>query len=93
MKPENHDPRFLQARGEVRALRGLYQHLATYALVVGALLAVNLVGSPSRLWIFWVALGWGIALAAHALRVIAFKRIFGHAWEERQIARRLNAEP
>ena len=48
------------------ALRG---HVTTYLLVVGGLLALNLVTSPGYLWVGWVAFGWGLGLASHAAGV------------------------
>ena len=46
-----------------------YKHLAAYALVNIALLALNLATSPGTLWFYWPLLGWGVAVAAHAARV------------------------
>ncbi|ODS03694.1 hypothetical protein AUC71_08260 [Methyloceanibacter marginalis] len=47
--------------------RVLLIHLAAYALVVAICAGINLWLSPGRLWFVWVALGWGIGIAAHAL--------------------------
>jgi len=47
--------------------RVLLLHLAAYALVVAICAGISLWLSPGRLWFVWVALGWGIGLAAHAL--------------------------
>jgi hypothetical protein len=44
-------------------------HLLTYLLVVGGLTALNLLTSPSNLWVGWVAFGWGLGLAAHGAGV------------------------
>jgi hypothetical protein len=40
-------------------------HVAAYALAVAICAGINLWLSPGRLWFGWVALGWGIGLAAH----------------------------
>jgi len=42
-------------------------HAATFAVAVAICAAVNLWLSPGRLWFVWVALGWGIGVAAHGL--------------------------
>ena len=42
-------------------------HLATYLVAVAMCAAVNLWLSPDRLWFVWIAAGWGIGVAAHAL--------------------------
>lgn len=47
--------------------RLLLIHVAAYALAVAICAGINLWLSPGRLWFVWVALGWGIGLAAHAL--------------------------
>jgi len=45
--------------------RVLLIHVAAYALAVAICAGINLWLSPGRLWFVWVALGWGIGLAAH----------------------------
>jgi hypothetical protein len=52
---------------EDRPTRVFLVHAAIYAAVVLALAALNLWRAPDRLWVIWVALGWGIGLAAHGL--------------------------
>jgi hypothetical protein len=47
--------------------RALLVHLALYCVGVAICAGVNLWLSPDRLWFVWVAFGWGIGLAAHAL--------------------------
>jgi hypothetical protein len=47
--------------------RALLIHIAAYAVVVAICAGVNLWLAPSNLWFLWVALGWGIGIAAHAL--------------------------
>jgi uncharacterized membrane protein len=50
-----------------RARAGFYIHLAAYLAVNAALVGVNLLTTPGRLWFLWPLLGWGIGLLAHAL--------------------------
>lgn len=45
----------------------LLNHVAAYLVVVAICAAVNLWLAPHNLWFFWVAIGWGIGVAAHAL--------------------------
>jgi transcriptional regulator with XRE-family HTH domain len=73
----------------VRNLRGFYLHLLRYVIVVAALLAVNLIVSPHRLWVFWVMGGWGLGIALHAFRVFRPDWLLGPQWERRQVERRL----
>lgn len=46
-----------------------YRHLAVFVIVNGALLVMNLLHSPDRLWSLWATFGWGIALAFQAAKV------------------------
>ena len=45
-------------------------HAALYAAVVLVLAGINLWLAPHNLWFVWVALGWGIGVAAHGLALI-----------------------
>jgi hypothetical protein len=53
--------------------RAFLIHLAAYAVVVAICAGVNLWLSPDNLWFVWVALGWGIGIAAHSL-ALALRR-------------------
>ena len=57
------------AQRRAGAKLAFYKHLAAYALVNIALLALNLATTPGTLWFHWPLLGWGVAIAAHAARV------------------------
>ena len=48
-------------------------------------MSINVIVSPDGLWFFWPLMGWGIAVALHALRVFGAGRWFGADWEERKI--------
>jgi 2TM domain-containing protein len=50
-----------------RSALALLAHFAIYALTVAVCAGVNLWLSPDNLWFIWIALGWGIGVAAHAL--------------------------
>lgn len=56
-----------KTRGEI--LRGFYIHLACYVIVNIGLCALNFTRNPDNLWFYWVAGGWGIGIACHALGV------------------------
>jgi hypothetical protein len=57
--------------------------------VVLALLAVNLIVSPHRIWVFWVMGGWGLGVFAHASGVFRSNWLLGPQWERRQVEKRL----
>ena len=86
-------PRISEAEKEameyVRDIKAFYGHLFAYAAVVIGLTVLNLIVSPHVLWVIWVAFGWGIGVAAHALSVFEVVRLFSDDWEKRQIEKRL----
>lgn len=73
----------------VRRLRGFYLHLFKYVLVVLALLAINLIVSPERMWVYWVIGGWGLGVLLHASRVFRPDWLYGPQWERQQVEKRL----
>ena len=62
----------VEAEKRARSKLDFFKHLATYALVIGVLCAINLVTGPEYLWFLWPASGWGVGLLAHAIHVFAF---------------------
>lgn len=73
----------------VRKLRGFYMHLLRYLLITLALLAVNLIVTPSKMWAFWVMGGWGLGVLLHASRVFRPDWFLGPQWERQQVEKRL----
>lgn len=73
----------------VRSLRGFYMHLFRYIVVVVALLAINLIVSPQRMWVYWVMGGWGLGILMHASRVFRPDWFLGPQWERQQVERHL----
>lgn len=55
-----------------RAREGLYVHATIFVLVNATLLLIDAL-TPGSWWFFWPLAGWGIGLAAHALRVLALR--------------------
>jgi hypothetical protein len=85
---ETHDdPDALErkARKQVRAERDFYVHLATYLMVNGVLVAMNLLSSPEYLWAIWPILGWGIGLGSHFLETFGLFGMFNQEWQERKV--------
>jgi transcriptional regulator with XRE-family HTH domain len=77
------------ALAHVRKLKGFYFHLVTYVLVVGFLMVVNLMTYRHYLWFIWSALGWGIGIAIHGLRVFDKVPFLNGDWERRQVEKYL----
>jgi hypothetical protein len=81
------DPDVLEkkARKQVRSERDFYVHLATYLMVNGMLVALNLVTSPEYLWAVWPILGWGIGLGSHFIETFGLFGMFNQEWQERKV--------
>jgi hypothetical protein len=88
---ECHD-RYQRAKARVEAIRGFYIHLAIYLLVNLCLFAINMLSDPHSLWFYWPLLGWGIAVAIHALTVFWSVAAPGSDWEERKIREYMNQD-
>ena len=82
------DPRYLDARRHVEALKGFYIHLLVFFCVMSGLAAINFV-TRTEWWVQWPFLGWGIGVIAHGASVLSPIRLFGREWEERKIQERL----
>ncbi len=74
---------------QVRKLKAFYMHLAQYVIVVLFLAVINFILSPTRLWVGWVALGWGIGVLVHGLNVFDRFPFLGAEWERKQVEKRL----
>jgi len=73
----------------VRKLKGFYMHLGQYVIVMLALATINLLTRPQHLWVLWPALGWGLGVLFHAMRVFENLSPFGTKWEREQVEKRL----
>jgi len=80
------------ALAHVRKIKGFYIHLAQYVLLVGFLAVVNLIVSPHYFWVAWVALGWGVGVLFHGLRVFDKVPFLRGDWERRQVEKYLGRE-
>lgn len=74
---------------QVRKLRGFYIHLMQYVAILIILTAINLIVTPNRLWVLWVAAGWGAGILFHAWGVFGSRLLLGPEWERREVERRL----
>ena len=82
--------KYLKAKERVETLRGFYIHLTVYVIVNLGLFFINMITSPETLWFIWPLMGWGIAIALHALRVFVERP--GSSWEEKKIAELMQEE-
>jgi len=66
------EPRTPEERAEARAteVTDLVWHAGTYVIINTFLWTLDIIGGDGVNWAFWVTIGWGIALAFHALAYI-----------------------
>ena len=76
----------------VRDIKGFYNHLIIYAVVITCLFVLNFIRSPNHFWVVWPAIGWGIGVLFHGLNVFEVFSLFGANWERRQVEKRLNKQ-
>jgi 2TM domain len=55
------------------SMRVFLAHLAAYVVLTAALAAINLWYAPRNPWFVWVLMGWGAAVATHALALLLRK--------------------
>src|ERR1700730_16265235 len=84
-------------RARRRAVRevGFYVHLMWYGIVIGSLLILNLVVSPSFQWWIFPAVLWGIGLAKHFGAVYGWRWIHERVFEpaiQREVQREVTLE-
>ncbi len=70
--------RYERAKRRVKELKSFYVHLATYVAVMVLLFFIDYL-DKGNWWFYWPLLGWGIAVAMHALGT------FSSGWERRKI--------
>ena len=76
------DERYERARNRVKDLREFYGSLAAYVVVMIVLFIVDY-SDRGNWWMYWPAMGWGIAIVLHAFRTLGPGS--GSQWEKRKI--------
>ena len=82
--PDGEAQRYERARKRVEDIRGFYVHLSIY-LVVNAVVVLIDYASGSGWWFYWVLLGWGVGLGAHAVATFVEGGVLGADWEQRKV--------
>lgn len=77
----------LLAYSRLNRIKSFYSHLIKFVLIVSALAIFNYVKNPSKPWIIWVLVGWGLGILWHAYKT--FIRGFNPKWEHRYIEKQL----
>ena len=77
------------AFARVRKIKSFYWHVVQYVVIVGFLIAVNLLTFPRYFWAGWTALAWGLGLALHGLQVFDKIPFLNADWEKRTVEKYL----
>ncbi|MFZ2413545.1 MAG: 2TM domain-containing protein [Candidatus Cryosericum sp.] len=84
---------YQKARDRVQEIKGFYAHAVMYLLANAGLAVLNLATLKKNdgvIWFIWPLIGWGIALAVHAISVFGIGRFLGKDWEQRHIQQELD---
>ena len=73
----------------VKKLKSFHLNWMMYLVVISGLYLVNIYVTPGYLWVIWPALGWGIGIVSHAVKLFGLFGVFGTEWEQRQFEKRM----
>lgn len=79
------DPAVERARKRVKELKDFYSHLIIYLVVNAGLVIIDLIQGDGLQWAYWVMIGWGIGLVAHAVSVFILDTRLGAGWEAKKV--------
>ena len=91
MEPTTEETSYRRVKERVEELKGFYTHLAVWLVVNLGLLLIDL-AAGSGWWFFWPLVGWGVAVAIHAVVVFGIEGPLGRGWEERKIRELMERE-
>ena len=76
-----------KAKKLVKKKKEFYQHLMSFVTVMFALIAINLLTSPTHLWFVYPMLGWGIGILFHYTDVFGVPGfgMLDKEWEKREV--------
>lgn len=72
----------------VEGIKGFYIHLFVYFFVLSIFLVINLLDSPSELWVHLPALTWGAGILFHGLFAYEVFGFMRPEWVDNRIANR-----
>ncbi len=88
MEDKNKIDRYLEAKKQVKEIKGFYIHLLVY-LVVNLFIIFGILSKVKfeeiNLWMFSNWLFWGVGLFFHGYSVFGKNLVFNKGWEERKI--------
>ncbi len=88
MKTNYHDieeSSYYKAQKKVEEIKGFYGNLSSYVVIITGLAILNLITSPSHLWFFYPAIGWGIGVVIHGVSVFNYMPFLNKDWEDKKV--------
>ncbi|WHT72947.1 2TM domain-containing protein [Myroides odoratimimus] len=83
--PENEQEILVEAKKNVEKIKKFYAHLTTFIMVNIFLMVINMITNPTFPWALIPLFGWGIGLAADAMRTFNYSLFLGRDWEDKKI--------
>lgn len=68
---------------------GFYHHLFSYVVVISLLFIVNYTCTPDTMWVYWVALFWGIGLIFNFIKVFVLYDKFDEVYRDKMIKKEM----
>ena len=86
MKNFENEDKYIEAKERVDDEKGFYWNIAAYIIIIPCLAVLNYwINEWSFPWFLFSALGWGIGVFFHAVKVFRWFPFLGKDWEERKI--------
>lgn len=82
---------YMRAKKRVKEIKDFYDHLTGYVVALPVLIVINYCVTPDDMWVWSVAMGWGIAITIHALLTFTLP-FLDKGWEQRKIREILDKE-
>ncbi|BDD08662.1 histidine kinase [Fulvitalea axinellae] len=86
------DELYRKAHRRVMQMKGFYTNLASYLIILAFLAIINVNYDPQNLWVGWVALGWGLGIVFHGIKVFGDISLLGRDWEDKQLRKIIEKE-
>ena len=85
--------KYIKAKQRVEEEKGFYGNLIAYCIVVPSLSILNYwIDQWEFPWFLFSALGWGIGVFFHAVKVFKWNPIMGKDWENRKLKQFMEEE-
>jgi protein-S-isoprenylcysteine O-methyltransferase Ste14 len=93
MVDQEDQKKYEQAKMRVQRLRGFYNNLIVFAVVMAILLVFNVWHEPHNMWSLWIGMIWGIVLIIQAFSLFTIRDTFlGDEWEKKTIDKMMNKD-